>query len=143
MAAGHLEHRVAVSGFVLEPVGERSGADVFEHRPEACRHRRAVDLEGARDPAKDGSRTVIPGGAIEAGLAEASEDGLHLARHVHLEHERFGRDARLAADLERDHDGCSQEWPERLLDEEVDGRLHGGAHLDGSRGQGAQGVGQS
>ncbi len=64
----------------------------------------------------------------ESLLAERLEDRLELARHVHLEHERLCRDPLARPDLERGHDGRSEERADRLLDVEVEQRLHLRAH---------------
>ena len=53
-----------------------------------------------------------------------------------------GGDPRFAADLECDHDGRAEERAERLLDEEIEGGLGLGAHLDRAGAQGADAVGQ-
>src|SRR5215831_5551776 len=138
---GHVEHRVAVPGLVLESTSKIAAPDVLEYPPEAGCHFLAVDLEGARDAAEDSGGPVLLGGTEEAGLAEPLENRLHLARHVHLHDQRFRWDARLLADLESDHDGRAEKGPEGLLYEEVERRLRARAHFEDSRGRGSERLG--
>src|SRR5262245_28757617 len=80
---------IAGVSLVLEAVGETAAAYVLEDRSEAR-------LEGARDSAEERGGAVILGGVEEPRLAEAPEDALHLAGHVHLHDEGLGRQTGLA-----------------------------------------------
>ena len=139
---GELEHWIAVPGLVLEALGEAAALDVLEDLAEALRHCLAVHLERAGDAAEHGRRPVVFGGAKEPRLAERLEDRLHLAGHVHLQHQRLGRHARIARDLEGHHDGHAEHGADRLLDEEIEGGFRLGGHLHGARAQHAQALGE-
>ncbi len=140
---GHVEHGVSLAGLVLESLREGSATDVVQDGPEALGHGLAVHLEGTGQAAEDGRGPVLLRGAEEARFPERLEDHFHLARHVHLHHQRLGGDPRFAADVEGDHDRHAEESSHRLLHEEIEGGLHGRAHLDGPRAQDAQRVGQA
>src|SRR5262245_21030883 len=130
---GDVEHGVAAGRFILKSPGEGATLDVLDDRAEASRDLRAIQLERAREPAEQRRRAVIVGRAQEAPLAKAPEHRLHLARHVHFQHQRLGRDAGLQTDFEGHHDRRAQERTHGLLDEEVEDGLLRGAHLDRAR----------
>src|SRR5258705_6331605 len=139
---GRAHARIGLPGplFYWGGVGAPAALDVLEGLAEALGHGLAVHLERAGDAAEHRGGSVILGGAEEAGLAEGLEDRFHLARHVHLEHQRLGRNSRVARDLEGHHDRHAEHRAHRLLDEEIEGALDLGRHLDRARAEHAHAV---
>src|ERR1700730_7010645 len=71
---GNVKNRIPIPCLVLEPLSECPAPDIFQNRPEVCRHSPPVHLKSAHEASKHGCRPVILGGAQEATFPEGSKD---------------------------------------------------------------------